>query len=407
MQISLIFGLFPDNIYNEIIKNSKGVIQYAADALQKSFLEGLGTIDSNITLINLPYIGSYPFLYKKIFSPKSVINYKTQYGSIVYGQNVGFLNFIGLKNIFRYRLVKKKLLHWIKQSEDPEKVVIVYAMHTPFLQACVDVKLHQAPDLKIVLIVPDLPEFMSDSKSTLYNILKNADIERLHKLCFNVDGFVLLSKHMSDRLPIEQKPFTIVEGIFNNVHDDVSVLHNSSEKYILYTGTLAKRYGVMNLVKAFHSIDIKNVYLYICGAGDSQDDIIAYTKVDHRIKYKGQLPRKDILLLQKNAFLLVNPRTPEGEFTKYSFPSKTMEYLASGTPTLIYALPGIPKEYFDYCFTVEKTGVENLAFKLKSILEMDEVYLRKLGLSARNFVLREKTPIPQCKKVIQLINSLY
>ena len=38
----------------------------------------------------------------------------------------------------------------------------------------------------------------------------------------------------------------------------------------------------------------------------------------------------------------VNPRQNNEEFTKYSFPSKTMEYLASGVPVVAYKLDGIP-----------------------------------------------------------------
>lgn len=43
MKVSLLLGCFPSDKYDEIVSNSKGVIQYAADALQKSFLEGLST----------------------------------------------------------------------------------------------------------------------------------------------------------------------------------------------------------------------------------------------------------------------------------------------------------------------------------------------------------------------------
>lgn len=41
MKIALLFGLFPKDNYDVIIKNSKGVIQFAADALQKALVEGL------------------------------------------------------------------------------------------------------------------------------------------------------------------------------------------------------------------------------------------------------------------------------------------------------------------------------------------------------------------------------
>ena len=63
-----------------------------------------------------------------------------------------------------------------------------------------------------------------------------------------------------------------------------------------------------------------------------------------RIEFLGMLPRTDVLELQSKATILVNPRQPVGDFTKYSFPSKTIEYMASGTPLLMYKLPGIPEE---------------------------------------------------------------
>lgn len=64
---------------------------------------------------------------------------------------------------------------------------------------------------------------------------------------------------------------------------------------------------------------------------------------DRRIQYLGSIPHDEILQLQRTASLLVNPRTPEGIYTKYSFPSKTMEYLASGTPTLYMNCQEFPR----------------------------------------------------------------
>lgn len=127
---------------------------------------------------------------------------------------------------------------------------------------------------------------------------------------------------------------------------------------------------------------------------------------DERIIFKGQLPRKEVLRLQRKATLLVNPRTPEGEFTKYSFPSKTMEYLASGVPTLLYKLPGIPDEYYEYCYTLEQLGVESLSQKLSIILSSSQQHLRSVGRKARNFILSQKNPIKQCEKIMMLIERL-
>lgn len=64
--------------------------------------------------------------------------------------------------------------------------------------------------------------------------------------------------------------------------------------------------------------------------------------------------------MQQQATLLVNPRKGHEEYTKYSFPSKTMEYMASGTPTIMYKLPGLPIEYEEYLVLLPDNSQETL-----------------------------------------------
>jgi glycosyltransferase involved in cell wall biosynthesis len=127
---------------------------------------------------------------------------------------------------------------------------------------------------------------------------------------------------------------------------------------------------------------------------------------DSRIIYKGQVTREEALMLQKNATLLVNPRTSEGDFTKYSFPSKNMEYFASGVPALLYRLPGIPEEYYEYCFTLSETGVEAMKDMLEDIIARTEEELEQMGRNARQFILNDKNPKKQVKKIIDLISII-
>ena len=409
MKVSLLLGCFPSDKYDEIVSNSKGVIQYAADALQKSFLEGLSTFFDDIHVINLPYIGSFPFRYKVLTSSTGKFSYVSQNGKCLEGENVKFLNLTGVKGYSRYVAAKRSLIKWCENYMDEEKVVLVYAIHSPFLKACVDAK-RKCKSLKIILIVPDLPDYMSDNKSIIYRMSKKCDAILLKSLYPYVDGFVLLSKYMTEMLPIGNNSWTVVEGIFNNSQDDVLVDKKTSKdalQYIFYAGTLAKRYGVMNLVEAFMHITNQNTRLVICGAGDSEKEIVKCTSIDKRIIFKGQLPRIEVLKLQKESTLLVNPRTPEEEYTKFSFPSKTMEDLASGVPVLLYKLPGIPEEYYQYCYSIEDLSIECLTNKMNEILSLDSYELKLKGDKAREFILREKNPASQARKIVDLINSLY
>lgn len=407
MNIILLFGIFPQNTYREIVENSKGVIQYAADALQKSIIEGIGSLLGNIKILNLPYIGSYPKRYNKFWSISGNFTYVTQNGNIVKGKNIRFCNLSGFKLISRYWRARKALLRWCRENKEENKIVIVYAIHTPFLKACIDIKEKYCPSIKVILIVPDLPKYMGGKSNRMMDFLRDKNEEILSSLYQKVDGYVLLSKHMADYLKIGSK-WTVVEGIFNNVSDDIPERQDKKNgiKTVFYSGTLAKRYGILNLVYAFMKLTNPSYRLVICGDGDSCLKIRKLSEIDRRICYRGQLPRIEILKMQKASTLLVNPRTSEGEFTKYSFPSKTMEYLASGVPTLLYKLPGIPDEYYQYCYSLEDISINVLSEKIEEILTKDDCELKEMGERARNFILKEKNPIAQCRKIVNLINSL-
>ena len=408
MKIVLLFGMFASEHYNTIVENSNGVIQYAADALQKSFVEGIGTLNKDTEVINLPFIGSYPKRYKSITFPSGLFSYITQNHNLIAWHDVGFCNISVIKSESRKKHAYRALKQWANKYPNEEKSIIIYSVHKPFLEACVKLK-YQYKNIKVILIVPDLPEYMSSRKSVFKDFLIKVYNKDLKYLYNSVDGFILLSKYMVDFLHIKMKPWIVIEGIFNNVSDSNNDERSSdsSVKTVFYSGTLAERYGILNLVKAFSALEDRNINLIICGAGDTEDIIKRYANNDSRIIYKGQLPRQKVLSLQRSSTLLVNPRTPEGEFTKYSFPSKTMEYLASGVPTLIYKLPGIPDEYYDYCFTIDKLGVTELKLKLYEILQMDRGILNKMGERAREFIISNKNPIAQCNKIITLINKCY
>lgn len=392
--IILLLGLFPAQIRKDIELNSKGVIQYAADALQWSFVKGFDHF-SSFKIINLPFIGSFPLRFKILKS--YACNFEHIKGAN--DVNIGFLNLPIVKMFSRYRNAKKELLKTLSQASG-ETVIIIYSVNSPFLQSSVSVK-KRCPGTKICLIVPDIPEHMSDSKNVFYRLLKRIDAFFINKAIKEVDSFVLLSDNMADSLQIGHKPYVRIEGIYNP--SDNPVASKERKKTILYSGTLARRYGIMNLIDAFSAIDKADYRLWICGEGDCREEIKSLAKIDNRVTYFGQISRSEVLMLQKRATVLVNPRTSEGDFTKYSFPSKIIEYLASGTPCIMHRLKGIPGEYFQYCFVSDKESAEDLKNLILTVCEKSQTELNGFGEKAARFIRKHKKPNVQVKKIYDML----
>ena len=130
-----------------------------------------------------------------------------------------------------------------------------------------------------------------------------------------------------------------------------------------------------------------------------------YTDCDSRIKYLGSVDKDRVTELQHRATLLVNPRHSGVEFTKYSFPSKTMEYLASGTPTVMCKLPAMPADYLDHVFIFDDESIEGYAKKIMEICAMPKENLFAFGQHASKFINEQKNEVIQAAKVMELVKS--
>ena len=101
--------------------------------------------------------------------------------------------------------------------------------------------------------------------------------------------------------------------------------------------------------------------------------------------------------------MLVNPRPTAEEFVKYSFPSKTMEYMSTGTPVLTTVLPGMPEEYHPYVYLIRDETPQGIARALKDTLAQSDEALLQKGMAARNFVLTEKDNVTQAEKILEML----
>ena len=248
----------------------------------------------------------------------------------------------------------------------------------------------------------DLPEFSAPARNLVRKIYRNAYNKKAKQSLDSFDGFVLLTDAMAERMEIKV-PYVVMEGIAGERKE--LPVSEKNEKSVFYSGSMNIKYGIGVLLDAFAKIEDPDMKLILCGLGDAEELIKQRAENDPRIKFLGKVAHEKALELQQQATVLVNPRQNNEEFTKYSFPSKTMEYLASGTPVVAYKLDGIPDEYDQYINYAPDDSPETLASTIQRICEMSDNDRAEMGKRARNFVLEEKNNIKQTKRILDFIKD--
>lgn len=340
MKILFLCGVYADENENEVLNNTIGCAEQSANIFQKKLVYGLKKNSYPYKIISAPFIGAYPIRYKKMrFKSFAVPQNKFQY--------VPFNNIWGIRNLSRERSMKKAIENYFSHESEEEFLIMVYCAHTPFLEAAKYAK-KLRPKSKICFIVPDLPQYMNlnEGHRRFYNFTKRFDIKKMYKSINSVDSFVLLTESMKDILFVGNRPYMVVEGIVDDFSENptTSVSDNNLCR-IVYTGKLNAKFGINDLVNAFMKIENPNYRLILCGDGDARDFVINAAAADKRIEYKGQVSVSKAKEYINSADILVNPRQNNEEYTKYSFPSKIIEYLLSGKPVISFFLDGMPEIY--------------------------------------------------------------
>lgn len=385
----------PEEVTHKLLKMGSNV-NFASKTLQNALLEGLFAHNPNLKIISSWGISPFPKV-KKIFFNREELSYGGKTGNYIY---VGALNLPIINLLSRFIRIRRELKRQLSRTE--ENSVIIYEVHTPYLLAVATLRKHIK---KTCLIVPDLPEFMSGNNGSLHKILKRIDKFIISKCLSKIDSYALLSEPMQERLPMDDKQWTLMEGIFQPLEYEEQV-EKETLRTIMYTGGVFHRRGVDLLLDAFEQIDKSNYRLWIRGNGDMVPEIKERAKKDPRIIYFEPMSREELLKMERRATVMINPTPPSLDFTRYFFPSKTMEYLASGTPTIMYRLGCMPKEYDEHVYYVDDERIEALRDKLVEICEKPQEELDAFGKSARNFILSKKSPFVQCGKILELLNKL-
>lgn len=387
----------------EYINKSKIGLPNHLNTFQWDLIEGLDEIlKKDFSLFNQLPFASYPKYKQLIFKTERFTN-RSNCNDV----NIGYINFFGLKQITKKRGYLKYILKFIENNNGEKICVLAYGLNLPTLKVIAALK--KFNNVETAIIVPDLPmKYGILPHNTLKRIIYEIYGKIMLDLTKYVDKFVLFTDAMRIPLNIGDRPYVVVEGLVsyspNRYNDYEKGIKNQDEKIILYTGSLSYVFGIKNLISAFSSIENKNLKLWICGFGEAEKELKELEKNDKRVTFFGFVTKDEVFRLQNLADIMINPRGIEGEYTKYSFPSKTLEYLKSGKPTIMCKLPGMPQEYYDHFYLMENNSVNTLISKILEVTSKSNSELEEMGRNSKKWVLENKNCYIQAKKIVELLS---
>jgi glycosyltransferase involved in cell wall biosynthesis len=317
-----------------------------------------------------------------------------------------FINILGLKQLTRFASGLAMLLHWTIHHRGKKRHIFLYGLIAPHLCAARCVKL--LFPIKMTILITDLPGLAIGKEPWLRSALRVFDRAVIRRAVRSADGLIVLTRQISDDYA-PRVPSMVMEGMVSIETEKQASLATSGETdaekefIILYAGGLQRIYGIPLLLQAFRALPGDNNRLWLFGSGDMESEIRQQVVLDHRIVFFGLVSPDQVFLRCKQASVLINPRPARSSFSPYSFPSKLLEYMASGRPVLTTRLPGIPCEYDPFLLWIDQETPEGLSSLLQHLSSEPPEVLNERGRRGQDFVLSHKNLREQGRRIRDFI----
>lgn len=395
--------LYVSTFVNEVTFNFleeavRGGIAISANKYSELIRKGLEA-DKRVDLkcVFAPSIGDYSVTKVGYYRPK-------RDASSPVGIYLSCVNIVVLKQlIVTFKIFFYSLCWLITNIFIKDKVIIFSSIQLPFFLSVLPFKFF---GVKIVSFVPDLPN-LQYNYTAIDGKMKSFILPLYISLCsilYHIASyFVYITEYMVAEFP--KRPHTIMEGLVEKTTSG-----NCACKFpvfsVMYAGALHEAMGIKTLLEAIEMLDFrKEVVFYFFGKGDMSPLIQENAKKNKRIVYGGVVSNEEILLFERKVHLLINPRPTSQEYTKYSFPSKLMEYMLSGTPVLTTRLAGISECYYDKMYFIDDEMAIGMKNAIEKCMSMSESELMNTGETAKKYVLDNKNYAHQIARIISDLNE--
>lgn len=279
----------------------------------------------------------------------------------------------------------------VKTFVSGDFLIVTDTLRANLLKAAI--KFGKSKHAKVVGMLTDNPANLTGSKK-MY-------VKTVYKNVKKLDAVLSLSNGLLKAFNVLSKPNYIFEGL---VDEKIETRKPLMGNYFFFGGALYERYGVKNLINAFIDSSLQEK-LVIAGTGELRGYIFNNLEKNNKILYVSQLPKEDVYGYEQNAIANINPRPYVRKLDEESVPSKLLEYLASGTPTMSTMHTKLFEIFKEDVFWITNDSKEGIQKALEDFAKEDIKLLKANALNARKKVYDIYGVRPQGERITYFLET--
>lgn len=222
-----------------------------------------------------------------------------------------------LPSVMRFR---NRLMLDVTQGD----IVVFYNMSYMYFGLAQAVKKKKANP---VLMLADFTDYHEET-----NFVKKIIAGLCEKSFKQFDSIISLANFEKGMFKADAKIEILRGGINFKYFEDIGAPQHGQGGMLtfMYAGLLSNVTGVDVLLNAMKLVKTQNIKLLISGKGNLEETVKMRVKKDQRIEYLGFLDVDEYYKKLNEANVFINPRNMTLAQNRNNFPSKILEYLATG-----------------------------------------------------------------------------
>ena len=382
--------IFFGSVVPDLLEFRTAAFSRAGNMAQTSIIEGLIEQDMPITRV-------FSFLPQPVFPRSKNIFSKGESVNLVRSK-ITLIPYINIPYIKYFSIATMLLLYTIFNTSRKKKSLIITYNFSSYL-AIPALVMRMIRKIEIIPILYDVNIPGETIKKTL---LSKTDFHFTKHVLRYCSAAIVITENVATDL-MYGKPYIVIEGGLSQSQENYGKSFTINEKksqlfVIVFAGAIEYYNGIDVILDAFSITENSNIRLKIAGKGTLTDLVKNRAEKDYRIEYHNYLNVEELVKLYENASLLINHRSDHRINSRYVFPSKLIEYLSTGIPTISTDFASLRSEYKPYLLLLADEDPGTLALAIKEVAE-NMSYFKERANNGQKFIIREKTWKVQTKKI--------